>query len=109
MATSETSAEVHQVATDASSSPKVSIVVPAFNEAVRIGDSIRKIEAFLDRLPFNTEVLIVDDGSSNDVNTDQYIECLVCRRTHLVSPATGKVVGDYDDRGRALGTEKRSA
>jgi len=66
MATSETSAEAHRVPSDPSSSPKVSIVVPAFNEAIRIGDSIRKIEEFLGRLPFKTEVLIVDDGSRDE-------------------------------------------
>src|SRR5262245_49345535 len=66
MATSETSAEGHRVASDSSSSPKVSIVVPAFNEAIRIGDSIRKIEEFISRLPFKTEVLVVDDGSRDE-------------------------------------------
>jgi hypothetical protein len=40
MATSETSQEAHTVAVDPSSPPKVSIVVPAFNEAVRIGESL---------------------------------------------------------------------
>jgi glycosyltransferase involved in cell wall biosynthesis len=69
MATSETSAEVHRVAKVPSSSPKVSIVVPAFNEAVRIGDSVRKIEAFLAQLPFDSEVLIVDDGSSDETSS----------------------------------------
>jgi len=54
------------VAIDSSGSPKVSIVVPAFNEAARIGDSIRKIEEFVGRLPFKTEVLVVDDGSRDD-------------------------------------------
>jgi glycosyltransferase involved in cell wall biosynthesis len=52
MATSETS-----------SAPKVSIVVPAFNEASRIGESLRKIEAFLESVPWTAEVLVVDDGS----------------------------------------------
>jgi glycosyltransferase involved in cell wall biosynthesis len=69
MATSETSAEVHRVAKVPSSSPKVSIVVPAFNEAVRIGESVRKIQAFLGRLPFNTEVLIIDDGSADETSS----------------------------------------
>jgi glycosyltransferase involved in cell wall biosynthesis len=63
MATSETSAEAHRVASNPSSSPKVSIVVPAFNEASRIGESVQKIESFLAKLPFQTEVLVVDDGS----------------------------------------------
>jgi glycosyltransferase involved in cell wall biosynthesis len=66
MATSETSAEGHRVTAGPSSSPKVSIVVPAFNEAIRIGDSIRKIEEFLGRLSFATEVLVVDDGSRDE-------------------------------------------
>jgi glycosyltransferase involved in cell wall biosynthesis len=66
MATSETSAEVHRVSKVPSSSPKVSIVIPAFNEAIRIGDTIRKIEEFLARLPFKTEVLIIDDGSPDE-------------------------------------------
>jgi dolichyl-phosphate beta-glucosyltransferase len=68
MATSETSAEVHRVAKVPSSSPKVSVVVPAFNEAVRIGDSLRKIEAYLGKLPFTSEILVVDDGSSDDTS-----------------------------------------
>jgi glycosyltransferase involved in cell wall biosynthesis len=65
MATSETSADAHRVASAPSSSPKVSIVVPAFNEASRIGDSIQKIEDFLGKLPFGSEVVVVDDGSSD--------------------------------------------
>ena len=47
MATSETSQEAHTVAVDSSSPPKVSIVVPAFNEAVRIGEIFERIETFL--------------------------------------------------------------
>ena len=54
------------MASVSSGSPKVSIVVPAFNEAVRIGDSMRKIQEFVDRLPFEAEVLVVDDGSRDD-------------------------------------------
>jgi len=45
--------------------PMVSIVIPAFNEAARIGDSLQKILAFVDRAPFSIEVLVIDDGSSD--------------------------------------------
>jgi glycosyltransferase involved in cell wall biosynthesis len=55
MATSETSA----------APIKVSIVVPAFNEASRIGESLRKIEEFLKRVPWSAEIVIVDDGSTD--------------------------------------------
>jgi glycosyltransferase involved in cell wall biosynthesis len=43
--------------------PHFSLVVPAYNEAHRIADSMKRIGAYLDRLPFPTEVVAVDDGS----------------------------------------------
>jgi len=45
--------------------PMVSIVIPAFNEAARIGDSLQKVLAFVARAPFSAEVIVVDDGSSD--------------------------------------------
>src|SRR6186997_2853659 len=68
MATSETSAEAHAVAANPSNAPQVSIVVPAYNEAVRIAESIRKIEAFLKKMPWSAEVIVVDDGSKDDTS-----------------------------------------
>ena len=69
MATSETSAEAHAVAANPSNPPQVSIVVPAYNEAVRIGESIRKIEGFLKKMPWSAEVIVVDDGSKDGTST----------------------------------------
>jgi glycosyltransferase involved in cell wall biosynthesis len=46
--------------------PVVSIVVPAFNEAGRIGDSIKKIDAFIQQSPLSFEIIVVDDGSTDD-------------------------------------------
>ena len=69
MATSETSAEADRVAVDPQSSPEVSIVVPAFNEASRIGESLRQIEAFLKRMPWRAEVIVVDDGSRDQTSS----------------------------------------
>jgi glycosyltransferase involved in cell wall biosynthesis len=66
MATSETSAEAHTVGAGPSIPPKVSIVVPAFNEASRIGETIRRIESFLKGMPWTAEVIVVDDGSRDD-------------------------------------------
>ena len=66
MATSETSLEAHTVGVDSSSPVRVSIVVPAFNEADRIADSLNRIEAFLKRVPWTAEVLVVDDGSGDE-------------------------------------------
>jgi glycosyltransferase involved in cell wall biosynthesis len=46
--------------------PMVSIVIPAFNEAARIGNTIQKVQHFLQRFPFPHELIIVDDGSVDD-------------------------------------------
>ena len=45
--------------------PMVSIVIPAFNEAGRIGGSIEKIQAFLEKSPIDIQVIVVDDGSTD--------------------------------------------
>lgn len=43
--------------------PLVSIVIPAYNEAQRIGESIRRIAQFLQRTHLSAEIIVVDDGS----------------------------------------------
>lgn len=52
--------------------PVLSIVVPAFNEASRIGDSIDKIDNFMRRSRISCELIIVDDGSRD--NTAEVIK-----------------------------------
>lgn len=68
MATSETSAEAHAVAANPSTPPRVSVVVPAYNEAARIAESISKIEEFLKKMPWSAEVIVVDDGSRDNTS-----------------------------------------
>ena len=47
------------------STPELSIVIPSFNEEVRLPASLGKIAEYIrDRRP-NTEVLVVDDGSTD--------------------------------------------
>jgi dolichyl-phosphate beta-glucosyltransferase len=45
--------------------PGLSVVIPAFNEEVRIGRSLAKILPFLESRNQSWEVLVVDDGSSD--------------------------------------------
>lgn len=66
MEASETSTRSGFVAIADSTQPVVSIIVPAFNEASRIGKSIRKIDSFMRRSPFSCELIVVDDGSADD-------------------------------------------
>jgi dolichyl-phosphate beta-glucosyltransferase len=43
--------------------PEVSIVIPAFNEAIRLPASLDRIEKFLSSHRLPAEVIVVDDGS----------------------------------------------
>jgi dolichyl-phosphate beta-glucosyltransferase len=45
---------------------QLSVVVPAYNERVRIAQSIEKIIAYLQAHHSNGELVVVDDGSSDD-------------------------------------------
>lgn len=46
--------------------PKLSIVVPAFNEAERLGASLRAIVAYLSQRREESELIVLDDGSDDD-------------------------------------------
>src|SRR5437762_13453185 len=46
--------------------PKLSIIVPAFNEAARIGRSLEKITTWLNSSRDETELIVVDDGSTDE-------------------------------------------
>jgi len=45
---------------------ELSIVIPAYNEAKRIGGTLDKISLYLSGKPFSSEIIVVDDGSSDD-------------------------------------------
>jgi dolichyl-phosphate beta-glucosyltransferase len=45
--------------------PHLSIVIPAFNEAQRIAASLEVVTAFLARQPYQADVLVVQDGSTD--------------------------------------------
>jgi len=44
---------------------KLSIVIPAYNEAKRIGNVLDDVAIFLDKQNFESEVIVVDDGSKD--------------------------------------------
>lgn len=43
----------------------LSVVIPAYNEEKRLPESLRKIKKFLKEQPYSSELLVVDDGSSD--------------------------------------------
>jgi dolichyl-phosphate beta-glucosyltransferase len=46
-------------------SPKLSIVIPAYNEAERLPPSLRRIITYLETRQVDAELLVVDDGSTD--------------------------------------------
>src|SRR5256884_6327697 len=47
-------------------SPKLSIVVPAYNEAARLGKSLQTILSYLNQTREPSELIVVDDGSEDE-------------------------------------------
>lgn len=46
--------------------PFLSIIIPAYNEAQRLPPTLEKIKAFLARQDYTAEVLVIENGSSDD-------------------------------------------
>ena len=46
--------------------PRLTVVVPAYNEAARLGPGLRKILDYLNEHERNAELIVVDDGSDDD-------------------------------------------
>lgn len=45
--------------------PFLSLIIPAFNEEHRLGDSLTEVISFLERQPYSAEVLVVENGSQD--------------------------------------------
>jgi glycosyltransferase involved in cell wall biosynthesis len=45
--------------------PHLSVIVPAYNEESRLGDSLAKIGSYLDGSGIDAEIVVVDDGSTD--------------------------------------------
>lgn len=52
--------------------PKLSVVIPAYNEAKRIEPTLRQSKKYLDAQDYSYEVIVVNDGSTD--NTAQVVE-----------------------------------
>jgi glycosyltransferase involved in cell wall biosynthesis len=48
-----------------SGAPDLSIIIPSYNEELRLPETLEKIAAYLKTSQLETEVLVVDDGSSD--------------------------------------------
>jgi glycosyltransferase involved in cell wall biosynthesis len=79
-----------------SSKPFLSIVIPAYNEEKRLGDSLTKIGRYLDAAGIDAEILVVDDGSK-DRTAEMAAAALSGRR--------GRVVRNAENRGKGFSVQ----
>jgi glycosyltransferase involved in cell wall biosynthesis len=49
--------------------PFLSIIIPAFNEAERLPETLRKINAYLSAQDFSAEIIVVENGSTDGTYT----------------------------------------
>ena len=61
--------------------PVLSIVVPAYNEQQRLPDTLEQIMVYLDQQPYRSEVIVVDDGSTDA--TAGLVERMAVQRPNL--------------------------
>ena len=74
--------------------PELSIVIPAFDESARIGDSLGKIFSYLQEKHPSAEVIIVDDGSSDHTSE---VASSFCDHHHEIS---SQVIRYEQNRGK---------
>ncbi|MEW6356891.1 MAG: dolichyl-phosphate beta-glucosyltransferase [Planctomycetota bacterium] len=60
---------------------RISVVIPAYNEASRIKDSLGRIASYFERQAVSYEVIVVDDGSTDD--TAAVVRSMAKRIEHL--------------------------
>jgi glycosyltransferase involved in cell wall biosynthesis len=77
-------------------SSSLSIVIPAYNESARIGNTLREVLSYLAEQPAGGEVVVVDDGSKDD--TSRVAEELIA--AHARAPVAGRVIRVEPNRGK---------
>lgn len=66
------------------SQPFLTVVIPAYNESLRLPRTLESIQNYLRQQSYVSEILVVDDGSSDETATlaEQYEDVHVLRRDH---------------------------
>jgi glycosyltransferase involved in cell wall biosynthesis len=82
-----------------STSPSISIIIPAYNEESRVANTLERISAFMRERLMSYEVLVVDDGSQDRTATIVEQHRNIDRNVRLVSQEENRGKGSAVARG----------
>ncbi len=80
--------------------PYLSIIVPARNEENRLPPALNSIGAFLRRQPFSSELIVVENGSSD--NTSSVVEQYIAEEIDADDPFTMQLMHSDPGKGAAV-------
>ena len=70
----------------------LSIIIPAYNEAERIGNTLKAISDYLRKQPYDYEILVVNDGSNDE--TAESVQSLIGQISHI------RLIDNKENRGK---------
>ena len=73
--------------------PHLTLLIPAYNEALRITASLREMDAYLEARPYTSEIVIVDDGSQDETSA-------VARESAMALSTPVRFLGYTPNRGK---------
>jgi dolichyl-phosphate beta-glucosyltransferase len=79
--------------------PPFSVVIPCFNEAARIGATIQETLGYLEKNSPQSELLIVNDGSTDETST-------IARETLAQAPIEAHLLENFPNRGKGGAVRK---
>lgn len=80
------------------SRPYLSVVIPAYNEALRIGATLEKVREYLATRNYETELIVVDDGSTD--GTPELLRDFAARHPGM------RVLGNDPNRGKGFSVRR---
>jgi dolichyl-phosphate beta-glucosyltransferase len=75
--------------------PVLSVIIPAYNEATRVGSTLEQVLTYLHQQPFSSELIVVSDGSTDD--TERVVESYFAAHP---GPVTTRLIGYPTNRGK---------
>lgn len=82
--------------------PFLSIIIPAYNEERRLPPSLHKIAAWLRVQPWQSEVIVVENGSSD--GTTSVVEAFIANEVTVADPFVVRLLHSEQGKGAAVKT-----